>query len=184
MHRRKTMTALARSFTPILAGAVMLVALPNLASAHYMVSAASCQPATSDNSQSAATSAGKVHLINGAWTFRSGQSGYAELACPINFSGTTPNWTLMQLWYRDGFAAAGSSNGYVEADLMRRSRSAGGATQLVWVASNLGNDEYGYFTLYNPPAGPDDFHTYYIRVRLYRANTSLEVAFVGFEIRF
>jgi len=178
------MTTLTHSFKSALAGALMLVALPGLASAHYMGHPASCQPAKSDNGQEAETSAGKIHLVNGVWTFRSGQTGYAELACAINFSGSTVPWTLMQLWYRDGYAANNSDNGYVEADLMRRSRSAGGSTLLMWVASNIGSDEYGYITVWDPPPGPDDFHSYYVRVRLYRANTALEVAFVGFEIRF
>jgi hypothetical protein len=90
----------------------------------------------------------------------------------------------MQLWYRDGYAANNSDNGYVEADLMRRSREAAGTSLMVWVASNIGTDEYGFITLNDPPAGPDNFLLYYLRVKLYRANTSQEVAFVGFEIRF
>lgn len=179
------MTTLTRSFKSALGGALLFVALPNIAAAqHYMVSPASCQPAQSGDGQSAATSASRLYLINGVWTFRPGQSGFAELACPINFSGAEGTWSLMQLWYRDGYAANNSDNGYVEADLMRRSREAAGTTLMVWVASNIGSDEYGYITLNDPPPGPDNFLLYYLRVRLYRANTSQEVAFVGFEIRF
>jgi hypothetical protein len=168
-----TKTTLTRWFTSALAGAVMLVALPSLAAAqHYMVSPASCQPAeSSSSSQSAATSASRLYLINGVWTFRAGQSGSAELACPINFSGAQGEWSMMQLWYRDGYAANNAEGGFVEADLMRRSRGGAGSTLMLWVASNIGTDEYGFIPVNNPPQGPG-------------ANTAHEVAFVGFEIRF
>jgi hypothetical protein len=176
---------------PLAAALTMSVALPGIswaipADSHYMVSPSSCQPATSAlTGQSAATSASKLELINGVWTFRSGQTGYAELSCPINFSGGAGEWSLVQLWYRDAFAAAGSSNGYVQGDLMRRERQGAGATQLVWTASSYGNGtEYGFDTNESLPAGPNDFEMYYLRVRLYRATSNGAVAFTGFEIRF
>jgi hypothetical protein len=164
----------------------MLVSLPNLAAAqHYMVSPASCQPAESDDSsQTAAQSASRLHLMNGVWTFRPGQSGSAELACAINYSGGQGDWKSFQLWYRDGFTANNSDAGFVEADLMRRNRREAGSNQLIWVASNIGTDEYGFIHVSNPPPGPSDFGLYYLRVRMWRANTAHELAFVGFEMRF
>jgi hypothetical protein len=47
-----------------------------------------------------------------------------KLSCPINFSGAAGTWSLVQLWYRDTFDAAGSSNRYVEGDLIKRDRRA------------------------------------------------------------
>jgi hypothetical protein len=177
---------------PVTLALTMSVSAPGISFAlppgsHYMVSPPSCQPAESSiTGQSAATSASKLELVNGAWTFRSGQTGYAELACPINFSGSDGQWSLIQLWYRDEFTANGSQNGYVEGDLMRRERSDAGVTQLAWTASWYGSGtEYGFHTNQSLPAGPNNFEMYFLRVRLYRASgTSAAVAFTGFEIRF
>jgi hypothetical protein len=180
------MTTLTRPFTLALATAALLVGLPTLAAAqHYMVNPSSCQPALSDDSaQTIAQSAARLHLINGVWAFRPGQSGSAELACAINFSGAQGEWSAMQLWYRDGYAANNADGGFVEADLMKRDRDGAGADLLIWVASNIGTDEYGFIHVADPPDGPDNFDLYYVRVRMWRANTQHELAFVGFEIRF
>jgi hypothetical protein len=181
-----------RSFKSTVAGTLLIFgAMPSVSSAiptgsHYMVSPPSCQPSESSISDvSAATSASRLELINGAWTFRSGQTGYAELSCPINFSGGSGTWSLIQLWYRDGFAAVDSDNGYVEADLMRRLRNSSGAAQIAATASTFGTgDEYGHYTNDSLPAGPNDLEMYFLRVRLNRSNTSRSVAFTGLEIRF
>ena len=145
---------------------------------HYMVNPSSCQPADS-------SSANRLRLISGVWAFRSNQTGYAELSCPINFSGAAGEWSLIQLWYRDGFTSVGSENGYIAGDLMRRQRHTSGATQLAWTASTYGNGaEYGFDSNQVLPSGPHNFELYYVRIRLYRQNSSREVAFTGFEVRF
>ena len=124
-------------------------------------------------------------LINGAWTFKSGRTGYAELVCPINFSGSAGEWELIQLWCRDSFTSGGSNNGYVETDLMRRNRAQARASQIAWTASTYGSgDEYGFHTNSSLPSGRHNFRMYFLRVKLYRANTGAEVTFTGFEIRF
>lgn len=175
----------------LLSGLMMSVIVPGTSwaiptNSHYMVSPSSCQPGDSSITEaSAAQSAAKLRLVNGAWTFRPGQTGYAELTCPVNFSGAAGEWSLIQLWYRDGFTSVGSNNGYVEGDLMRRQRHSGGATQLAWTASTYGNgQEYGFDSNNSLPTGPHNFQGYFVRVRMYRANDSREVAFTGFEIRF
>jgi hypothetical protein len=183
------MSTIPRSFRIALIAALTMVgALPSLTwaiptNSHYMVSPASCQPAeSSDSAVSAATSANRLWLINGVWSFRPGSTGAAELACPINFSGAAGVWDRVQLWYRDGFTAVGSGNGFVEGDLMMRQRGAPGTTLLSFTASPFGNgQEYGLHTDLSLPAGhPDKFLMYYLRVRMWRANANHEVAFTGY----
>lgn len=176
---------LALSLTLLILGTSTVVqALPG--EFNYMVSPPSCHPVNT-------TDASKLTLTNGAWVLKSGQSGVAHLYCPINFSGinTSSRIDTVVLAYRDGYSAVGSTNGYVEGDFNFRNRNSAGATTAFWTASTYGNGlEYGFDALTNAQNSELSEHPswpniYYLHVKLYRhANTNLQVAFTGFEIRF
>ncbi|WP_131655467.1 hypothetical protein [Methylocucumis oryzae] len=160
---------------------------------YYMVSPVSCVPAS-------ATDAGKVSLVNGAWTFKNNQTGTANLNCPISFSGNTDTIDTVILSFRDDWLgnrpySVGEEYGYVQADLMFRNRSSAGATKVLPInpASSYAESDanYGYFVLshegqpllsQHPALG----NIYYLNVKMHRPvnNANWNVAFTGFEIRF
>jgi hypothetical protein len=141
-------------------------------------------------------------LANGGWTYKSNQYGYTTLICPINFSGNTASKvTGVILVYRDDWVGADvpfdADNGYVEAKLMMRNRSASGFIEISEAATSsflsdnaaLNNSSaysYDFEAVTQQSAIPSLGKIYYLEVRMGRpqVNGNFQVAFMGYEIRF